>query len=104
MAWKPEEALDVEAVWDMAVVECVKESKVVLRVKVGTRRVNPVQMLYTASCQASHQGDGDRRCTRVIDAQINARTTYPLPSRATLWALYPIYIFLEVMCIFRGKE
>ena len=50
MAWKPEEALDMEAVWDMAVVWSGEESEMVLRVEVGAR-VSPAsrQMLYTAS-------------------------------------------------------
>ena len=80
MAWKPEEAVDVEVVWDMAVVGSGEESKMVLRVKVGARRVSPaVGRCFTQhQCQASHEGDGDRRCTRMIDAQINAQTTYPL--------------------------
>ena len=79
MAWNREEALDVEAVWDMAEVGSVEESKMILRVKVGTRRVNPGQMLYTASGQASQQGlgEGNRRRAWAIDAQINARTTHP---------------------------
>ena len=40
IVWKREEAVDVEAVWDMG---AVKESKMIL-VRVETRRMNPAYM------------------------------------------------------------
>ena len=45
MAWKRVEGVDVEAVWDMGEVGAIDESKVILQVRVGTRRVNPVQIV-----------------------------------------------------------
>ena len=45
MAWKCEEAVDVEAVWDMREVRAIDESKMTFRVRVGTTRVNAVQMV-----------------------------------------------------------
>lgn len=46
MAWKCEEAADVEAVWDMRLreVRAIDESKVILQVRAGTRRVNPLRV------------------------------------------------------------
>ena len=46
MTLKREEAVDEEAVWDIGEVGTVEESKISLRVRVGTRKVNPAQMVY----------------------------------------------------------
>ena len=46
MTLKREEAVDEEAVWDIGEVGTVEESKIILRVRVGTRKVNPAQMVY----------------------------------------------------------
>jgi hypothetical protein len=47
MAWKREEAVDAEAIWDMVEVTAVEKSKMIcLQVRVGTRKVERWSTVY----------------------------------------------------------
>jgi hypothetical protein len=61
MAWKREEAVDVEAVWDMG---AVKESKIILWVRVGTISADSLHGLVVNPQQTRQRWTADRRADK----------------------------------------